>query len=259
MIRGLYTSATGMMAQMQQLDVVANNMANVNTTGFRGARAVQSSFPDTLMASMQARSPSTSLHNARTVGGASMGTFVQDIAINFSSGALQQTGGALDLAITGDGFFTINVPAANEETIQMYTRNGAFTISHDGYLITLNGYHVAGQGFSSIAIPHGDIYINTSGAIYVDNQYIDTLQMASFEDLTMLSQHGYNLFALEPGVEAEEFEGHVTQGFLEASNVNSIREMISLINISRAYEINQRMVTIHDNILSQAVNEIARR
>jgi flagellar basal-body rod protein FlgG len=193
------------------------------------------------------------------VGRASLATVVSDVHVNFANGAFRQTGGALDLAISGNGFFAVNAVNRVGEVQEMYTRNGSFTLNANRTLVTVGGEHVLGQGGSSITLPDGEIYINARGEIFVAGDHVDTIRIVSFEDLTTLRQHGYNMFTTIPTSVEIPFTGQVIHGYLEASNVNIIREMVDMINIARAFEINQRMVTIHDTTLGQAVSEIARR
>jgi flagellar basal-body rod protein FlgG len=142
----------------------------------------------------------------------------------------------------------------------MYSRNGSFTIRPDRTLVTQSGDPVLAVGGGTITIPDsGEIYINSDGEIRVGDQLIATLRVVSFENLEELRAHGYNLFRALPTAIETPATIHVQQGFLEASNVNVVREMVNMINVSRAYELNQRMVSIHDTILGQAVSEIARR
>jgi flagellar basal-body rod protein FlgG len=110
-----------------------------------------------------------------------------------------------------------------------------------------------------IAIPNGNISITDNGDVYVNSELIDRLKLVDFEDKTALRKEGSNLYSTLEGTEASAFKGKIEQGFLEASNVNSVNEMIELINISRTYEANQKMIQSHDSTLSKAVNEIGSR
>ena len=258
MLRGLYTSAMGMNTQMQSLDVVANNLANASTTGFRGGTAVHQSFPQMLMHSINAI-PGQLENDRNTVGGAGFGVTVSAIHKNFAQGTLQQTGNDLDIALSGEGFFAVESLNRSGVATEMFTRNGAFTLSEDGMLVNFNGDRVLGTNGSPITLPSGEISISTSGDISVNGNVVNTIRIVNFEDTSMLRSFGYNLFtALDEATETP-FTGVVNQGYLESSNVNVVREMVNMINISRSYELNQRMVSIHDQTLGQAVSEIARR
>ena len=255
MIRGMYTSGQGMMTQMQTLEVISNNIANANTTGFRGATAVQQSFPELLMNTMDTM-PGSMPHNIDPAGRVSLGTLIVEHNVNFSQGALQQTGGSLDLAIGGGGFFAVEHSNGSE----MYTRNGAFTLDANRFLVTGGGDRVLGAAGNHIMIPDdGEIIIGANGEIRVDGNLVDTLRLVDFENLAELRQFGYNLFTALPEAGLTEFSGTLAQGYLERSNVNIVNEMVRMINVSRAFELNQRMVGMQDQTLAQAVSEIARR
>ena len=256
MIRGLYTSAMGMSTQMANLDVVANNIANANTNGFRGGTAVNSSFPEILMHRIHSE-PGKPGELVIPVGGVGHGVTIHQIHTNFMQGPLEVTRGDLDVALAGPGFFAVESNAPGTPT-EMFTRNGSFTVNAQRTLVNHNGDRILGVGGNHITIPDGIIEITNRGEIFVDGSLVDTLRIVNFEDKSMLRQFGYTLFSRN---DAEEipFEGSVQQGYLERSNVNVVREMVHMINISRAYELNQRMVTIQDTTLQQAVNDIARR
>ena len=256
MIRGLYTSAMGMATQMANLDVVANNLANANTNGFRGGTAVNSSFPEVLMSRMHAV-PGKPTQQVIPVGGVGHGVTIANIHTNFKQGPLERTAGDLDLAIGGAGFFAVESNIAGTPT-EMFTRNGAFTLNAERTLVNHNGDRVLNTSGNHITVPDGIIEINHAGEIQVNGQLVDTIRIVNFEDPTLLRQFGYTLFSQNDAVEIP-FEGSIEQGYLERSNVNVVREMVHMIKISRAYELNQRMVSIQDITLQQAVNDIARR
>ena len=257
MIRALYTSAHAMNTQMQSMDVIANNIANVNTTGFRKSTVVTQSFPQLLMQSMNLPVGEAPFRD-RTIGGMTLGTTISNVSPDFTNGALEMTAGELDLAIQGDGFFTVEALDRNGELTTMFTRAGSFAISSDRFLVTQSGYRVLDNSGNAIELPQGIIEIGQDGSIVVDGSNVATLGITAFEDNSLLRQHGYTMFiALDEAV-TTSFEGLVSQGYLERSNVNIIREMVNMVNVSRKYEMNSRLIGMHDTTLGQAVNEIAR-
>ena len=258
MIRGLYTSAMGMATQKANLDVVANNIANANTNGFRGGTAVNTSFSELLMNRVHAE-PGHPTEQIIPVGRIGHGVTIAGIHTNFQQGPLEITGGELDFAISGQGFFAVETNLNGTPT-RMFTRNGAFTLTPDRVLVNHNGDRVLDSGGNHITFPENtaSLVVNGEGQILVNGSVLTTLGVMHFEDTSQLRQHGYTLFAQNGAIEAD-FEGRVEQGYLERSNVNITREMVHMINISRAFELNQRMVGIQDQTLQQAVNEIARR
>lgn len=251
MVRGLYTSALGMITQMQRMDVVANNIANVDTTAYKKDQVVSQSFAEELM--KRINEPGVRLFKNFNIGKVSQGVFVDDIYTDFAPGTLRRTDASLDLAISGYGFFSVNV---NGE--ELYTRDGSFTLMPDGTLATLDGGHVQGQN-GDIVIPHGDIDIDENGRIYSNGLYIDMLKLTDIADTHTLRKEQNNYYRITAQTEFLPFEGQVLQGLLENSNTKSVKEMVEMIALSRAYETNSRMVTIHDTTLNRAVNDIARR
>ncbi|MCL2840690.1 MAG: flagellar hook-basal body protein [Defluviitaleaceae bacterium] len=251
MIRGLYTSALGMITNMQRMDVITNNMANVNTTAYKRDHVVSHAFSDQFLHRLN--DPGIRMFNhSQIVGRINPGVFVDDVFTAFTQGSMQQTGNSLDIAIFGQGFFTINVDGE-----EMFTRDGAFTL-FNGMLMTATGGRVQGLN-GDIVLPNGYIVIDERGRIFVNDEYQDTLQMTMFTDLHSLRKQHDNLFTITENSEIIPFEGTLQQGFLEGSNVNIVSEMVQMITLSRAYETNARMVTIQDNTLQHAVNDIARR
>jgi flagellar basal-body rod protein FlgG len=255
MIRGLYTSALGMITNMQRMDVVSNNIANVNTVGYKRDHVVSHQFSDVLMARIN--DPGLRMLHSWPIGNINPGVFIDDVFTAFTQGPLQQTGNPLDIALSGSGFFIVEL---NGE--ELFTRDGAFTMLN-GLLLTAEGGRVQGIN-GDINLPDGEIAINDQGRIYVNGEYVDTLRLINFDrdGLHSLRKMQDNFFRVSeytlPGQELP-FEGFVVQGFLEGSNVNIVQEMVQMITISRAYETNQRMLTVQDGTLQRAVSDIARR
>jgi flagellar basal-body rod protein FlgG len=240
----------GMITNMQRMDITTQNMANVNTTGHKRDHVVSHQFSDVMMSRMN--DPGIRMFGNSIIGKLNPGVFVDDVFTAFTQGALQETGNSLDIAIFGQGFFTINVDGQ-----ELFTRDGAFTL-FNGLLLTTTGGRVQGQE-GDIILPNGYIVIDEQGRIFVNDEHIDTLRMTTFTDLHSLRKQKNNLFSITENSEAMLFTGTLQQGFLEGSNVNIVSEMVQMITLSRAYETNARMVTIQDNTLQHAVNDIARR
>ena len=258
MLRGLYTSALGMTTQMNRMDVISNNIANVNTTGFKRDRVITQSFTDEFM--RRVNDPSISepsrlpFRNSVPVGRYSLGTFVDDLATDFSTGSFNTTGGTFDLAINGSGFF-----AVNHRGQERYSRDGAFTLNQDRVLVTKDGFSVTGTNGNPITVPDGMVSINQTGEIFVDGELVNTIRLVDFENPALLRNQGSNLWNALDGAGPIPFTGRVEQGMLERSNVNIVREMVEMIEITRAYEANQRMVTVIDGTMQLAANDIGRK
>ncbi|WP_118181912.1 flagellar basal-body rod protein FlgG [Paraburkholderia phosphatilytica] len=254
MNRSLYIAATGMNAQQAQMDVISNNLANVSTNGFKGSRAV---FEDLMYQTL--RQPgASSTQETQLPSGIQVGTGVQQIATErlYTQGNLQQTGNSKDVAINGAGFFQVQMP----DGTTAYTRDGSFQTNAQGQLVTSSGYPV----IPSITIPANatSLTIGTDGVVSVttpnssNNTTVGSLQLANFINPAGLQANGENLFSetassgtpnvTTPGLNGS---GTLSQGYVEASNVNVVQELVNMIQTQRAYEINSKAVTTSDQML----------
>ena len=250
MVRGLYTSAIGMHSSMQRMDIITNNMANVNTTAYRRDHVVAHAFTEQFL--YRLHDPDFRILNPIIIGRVSPGVFVDEVFTDWSQGTMQQTENTLDLAIMGEGFFVVNINGD-----EFFTRDGRFTLAH-GALLTTCGNRVQGLG-GNINLPNGEITIDENGRIFVNGEYEDTLRLTTFTDLHTLRKLENNFFRTTDDSVMAAFSGSVHQGFLEGTNFNIVSEMVQMITLSRAYDTNARMVTMQDQTLQQAVNDIARR
>jgi flagellar basal-body rod protein FlgG len=262
MIRALYTAASGMNAQQSNMDTVANNLANVNTSGFKKSRM---EFEDLVYQQTVAPGSPTSTSNEAPVGlEIGLGTRPVATARDFGNGNLRSTNGPLDLAIEGRGFFQVSLPSGETG----YTRAGSLHLSAEGTLVTSEGYAIEPQ----ITIPPNTLAISISKAGIVSAQIagqtavqeVGTIELATFQNPAGLRALGGNLFAAttacgEPttGAPGQDGIGTISQGFLEDSNVSVVEEMVSMILAQRAYEANSRVVKASDEMLSQ-VNNLVR-
>lgn len=255
MIKGLYTSALGMTTQMNKMDVVANNIANIDTTGFKKDKVVTRAFTEELIKRLGDQSD---IRRTVPVGGMSKGLFIDDVYTDFSSGSLRNTGAPLDLAISGEGFFVIMAENANGVLEENYSRDGAFTLDANRVLVTKLGQRVMGLN-GEITIPDGDIVVDSNGEIYSNDEYVDTLRMTSFSDLHSLRKFKDSLYSTTAQSQPIPFTGIIEQGYVENSNAGSVNEMLDMIATSRLYEANQRMILAHDTILQRVANDIGRK
>lgn len=243
-----------MKTQMEKLDVVSNNLANVDTAGFKKDEAVVSSFPEMLM---------TKIYDTRNnvkiptpIGTVSLGVKIDEIYTNFAQGAFKRTDDVFHLAIQGDGFFTIDTPNG-----ELFSRDGSFVINSEGQLTTQEGNHVMGESGiitlgDNFLTKQGEASIDNRGRIIIDGEYVDTIRLVNFEDLSQLKKMGDNLY--EANGETIPFEGQVMQGFVEVSNMNPVNAMVDLIAVSRTYEANQKMIQVHDSLMGKAVNDVGK-
>ena len=257
MNRGLYTSAIGMMTQMNNIDVITNNIANVDNSAFKKDTTVVQSFSEELMKRLN--DPTQSLiKRDNNIGTVSLGNFITEVSTDFTIGSMEKTGGTYDLAINGDGFFAIETTDENGNILEKYTRDGSFTVNANKELMTKEGNYVLGEN-GRIVIPDGNISISENGYIYSNGEFVDRLKLVDFENKESLRKYGDNLYdKIDESVE-KPFTGSILQQHIETSNVNVVDEMVKMINVSRVYELNQKMVQTQDTILGKAVNDIARK
>jgi len=258
-LRSLWTAASGMQAQALNIDVISNNLANVNTSGFKRSRA---DFQDLLYQNLRiagaASSSGTEIPTSNQIG---LGTKVAAVAKNFSQGDYKQTGNELDLAIDGRGFFQITTP----EGEIAYSRAGSFKLDGDGNVVTSDGYLLEPQ----ITIPSNAIQLTVGpdGTVTVMNageltpSEVGKIETARFANPAGLNATGKNLFmesetsgSPTTGTPGEDGLGTLTQGYLEMSNVNIVEEMVYMIMAQRAYEINGKAIQTSDEMLQMANN-----
>ena len=248
MIRGIYTSGLGMTRETKRLDIVSNNLANASTTGFKSDGAVCGTFKKAL--------------NDVMVSGSriDVANYTPDIVktyTKFTQGSLRSTGNSTDLAISNDdnAFFTVEDKNGN----QLYTRDGAFIIDKDNYLVTSEGYKVLDTNGEYININDNEFGISVSGQISSNNgEIIGNLLISSFDNPETLNKIGDNMLEASPNSVSREFDGEIQQGYLEMSNVNTVSEMVNMIAISRAYEANQKVLQSQDEMLGKAVSDVGR-
>ena len=256
MMRSLWTSATGMVAQQLNIDVISNNLANVNTTGFKKSRA---EFEDLMYQTMKVAGAITEGDTTLPVG-IQVGMGVRPTAVHkfFTQGDFQNTGNPLDVAIEGDGFFQVDV---NGEL--MYTRSGSFKLNQDGTIVTSNGYILQPE----FAVPEEtkEISISANGhlaALDANGEEIAAAEIPlyTFINPAGLDARGRNLYnpTEASGDElkvnpAEVNVGTLAQGFLEMSNVEVVDEMVNMIVGQRAYEVNSKAIQTSDSMLGTAV------
>ena len=252
MVRGLYTASTGMVNQMARLDVISNNLANSDTTAYKKEGATSQAFDSVLAIKIN----DSSVHYIpQPVGHLSLGVKIGETYTDYSDGNLEETGNTLDVALAGNGFFAISYAYRNGMESVRYTRDGNFAVSSDGTLMTKDGDFILDENGDMINIPVGtEISINESGTIFASGQEVAHLQLVDFEDYNYLKKFGENMYIAIDGAVTKEADCKVYQGYLEASNVNVINEMVEMITVSRDYESNQKIIQSIDTTLEKAVN-----
>ena len=256
MLRGLYTAWTGMVNEQKRLDVISNNMANADSVGFKDERVTSQAFDQVL--AIKVRDGSEAYHN-ETIGHLSLGVKIGEVYTDYSQGSVRQTNGTYDVALSGSGFFTLNVVDKAGNTHTCYTRNGQFTVTKDGLLVDSEGNAVQGEGGDITIDPSTkSVSISRSGQIFADGQLVDTLKITDFEDYDYLSKYGDTMYEAVSGATEKDATAEILQGYTEQSNVQVVKEMVDMITITRAYEANQKVIRSYDSMLDRAVNSVGK-
>lgn len=256
MIRSLWIAKTGMDVQQTNIDVVSNNLANVSTNGFKRARPV---FEDLIYQTLRPAGGQTSQQN-QLPNGLQLGTGARTVATTriFTQGNIQQTENRLDVAISGDGFFQIQLPDGSTG----YTRDGSFRMDNQGQVVTTQGYPVI--SFPAIPLGTQDVTIGSDGTVSLRQAgsaavtNAGQLQLASFINNAGLDSRGENLYletsasgTPNTGTPNTSGLGLLQQGYVETSNVNVTEELINMIQAQRAFEINSRSIQASDQMLQK--------
>jgi flagellar basal-body rod protein FlgF len=248
MVRGLYTAATGMAVQRNKMDVLTNNITNAETTGFKEDTLVSSAFSTKMLELLH--DPNVTLVGSQ-VGGYNFGSHIQQLYTDFSNGSYEQTGTSTDLAIQGNGFFTVETSAG-----ERLTQAGNFTVDSNGDLVTSDGNYVLGQN-GHIHVGSSDFTVASDGTITQGGTTVDKLRLETVADTTTLRKQGDNLYYIYGGGTAQTATGaKVLQGYKEGSNVNVADEMVDMLTLYRKYEANQKMVSMTDETVGLAVNKL---
>ena len=278
MVRGWYTAVSGMRAQQWRLDSVANNLANVDTDGYKREQAAFKAFPELLLRRMkddgQYLHPFGSADVAPIIGKLGTGVELNELFVSFEQGPLKETQSDFDIALDGEGFLAVATPWG-----ERYTRNGSFQLGKEGFLETKEGYPVLGEN-GPIRVKENNFQIDRDGRVWINAEFaddpnivisrenntwaetalLDTLKIVEFDIDRYLKKHGSSLYreteTSGPAVIMEAFSRpRVYQGFTEAANVEPVREMVQMIEVNRAYEANQKVIQTHDSMLGVLINQ----
>jgi len=244
-----------MMANSKKMDIIANNLANVNTNAYKKDTVVFESFPEVL--TKRINDAGSRLNPSGTVGTMELSSDVGEVFTYYNQGVLASTGNKLDFAIkdSDSAFFTVQAMDGEGNIGEYYTRDGAFTLNENGQLVTMTGYAVLGEN-GPIFLASDDFIVERDGTIIQNGEVVDRLLIREFTDTTTLRKIGLNLVMRTDETQEREFTGQVQQGFLEQSNVNVVKEMVDMINVMRAYEANQKALQAIDGTLELAVNQV---
>jgi flagellar basal-body rod protein FlgF len=281
-LRGIYTSAAGMVVQQERLDALSNNLANVDTTGYKRDTAIQKAFPELLLRRMSddgltefpLRSfPAGSYDVAPVIGSLGTGVETNEYYTVFAQGNLRETENPFDIALEGEGFFVVQTPYG-----ERYTRNGSFILGPEGMLVTKQGYPVLGEN-GPIEIKLNNFMIDEDGVIYENDAFgddprrlismrenewentvvVDRLRIVDVRQPRYLRKQGDSMWMTTrdsgDATLMETGRPQVHQGFLETSNVNPVTEMVQMIEVNRAYEANQKVIQAQDQNTSRLIND----
>lgn len=260
MVKGLYTAYTGMINEQHRMDVLTNNLANANTNGFKKEGATSQSF-DAIF-SYKIKDSSEGSRISRRLGRNHPGVKIGEGYTDFSIGPMKETGNTYDLALSDSGFFAISYADKAGETSTKYTRDGNFTLTRQGRLVTQEGDAVLDVDGRPIRLnPLLPTEINSSGEIIQDGEVVATIQVMDYEDYDYLERFGENYFQPVEGAQEKDPEEITTQvysGYLETSNISVVSEMVNMITVARSYESNQKVITTYDGTLDIAANQLGR-
>ncbi|NTV49469.1 MAG: flagellar basal-body rod protein FlgF [Geobacteraceae bacterium] len=241
---GIYPAVSGSLAAMRRMDVISNNLANINTPGYKKDKM---SFEGLLASNT----------NPPAVPQSSTADPIlqkENIYIDYASGPISQSSNPLDLALDGDGFFAVTTPEGTA-----YTRQGNFRTSADGTLVTVDGYPVQGVGGTAIRVQGSQVEIDPKGGVTVDGLQVGAISVVDFGKPYNLTKIGSALFiAADPQVVPQAGKAQVQQGHIEGSNVESISEMVQLIETNRYFESCSKVIKGFDDITAKAANELGK-
>ncbi len=256
MVKGLYTAYTGMINEQHRMDVLTNNLANSTTVGFKKEGTTSQSFDTVLMYKLKDTSEAPNI--PRRIGYDQLGVKIGENYTDYSQGSFKITDNKLDLALSGDGFFSIEFTNKAGETSEKYTRDGSFTLTQEGYLVTKDGDYVMGTNGRIKLDPLRDVSVDSSGLIAQEGVPVAQLKITDFEDYDYLKKYGENFLEPVEGARMKQANFKVYSGYLEMSNVNIVTEMVDLIAITRQYESNQKIIKSIDETLDIAANQLGR-
>jgi flagellar basal-body rod protein FlgF len=276
MLRGLYTAASGMLAQQRRTELLTNNMANANTPGFKADQSSMRAFPEMLLQRLGTEKlplrKQKHLPYTQFIGSINAGVYMQEAIPKFTQGDLRETGRKTDLAIVdgvlpvneennvkGSLFFTVETPNGIR-----YTRNGNFTLNPEGFLTTNEGYYVLDENGSRIQLTSEEFHVRSDGTIMENNTFVAAINVVFAENPYELIKEGNGLYAVENNGTLPSARNNravsfsLKQGFLERSNVDVAQTMTEMLTAYRAFEANQKVLQAYDKSLDKAVNEIGR-
>ncbi len=235
MDKGIFVALSGAVLQERRMEVLTDNLANVNTTGYKGQKALfEASLPDQF--------------RIRSFGR------LGEVSTDYSQGVMQKTERKLDFAIRGEGFFAVETPNGRG-----YTRDGSFTAGANGELLTREGYQVLGDNGQPLRLAPGEVAVDSLGKLTSGGKSIGGLKLSNFSDLTQLRREG-SVYRAAPGAVDRPVSPNtqVEQGYIETSNVNAVKAMTTMIEAMRSYETHAKMIQSIDDQTRKSIEEVGR-
>lgn len=256
MVKGLYTAYTGMVNEQHRMDVLTNNLANSTTVGYKKEGSTSQSFDKVLAYKLKDASEAPNI--PRHIGMNHPGVKIGENYTDYSQGSFKITDNTYDLALSDEGFFSIEFTNKAGEISTKYTRDGEFTLTKEGYLVTKDGDFVLGEKGHIKLDPLSETKIDQKGVIYQNDKALDTIKVTDFEDYNYLKKYGENYYEPVEGASFVNSNAKVFSGYLEASNVQIVTEMVDLIAVTRQYEANQKVIQSYDDTLQIAANQLGK-
>lgn len=253
MLNGLYVATSGMLMQQKRVDLISNNLANASSNGYKKEAATFNQYKPKVDSSY----PENVIRNSDYNQTINSTVKLDKVFTDFSSGNIRNTGNKLDLALDSKNtFFAVDTPFGVR-----FTRDGNFEVDNEGFLVNQNGYRVMGQNPGAdqgILMPEGDFTVSPEGEIYSEGVVQDQVYVAEFDDTQNLQKIGKNLYTAVNTLPADAENPNIMQGSVEGSNVNVMKEMVSMIEAQRGYETYQKVIQTMDELNQQAATTIGR-
>lgn len=255
MLRSMYASVSSMITLQARQGIITNNLANINTTGYKSQTLVAKSFDDMLLHNKDNYKDGVS--NVNELGSLNFGVRIDETATSYKQGTLISTENNTDFAIVGNGFFQVT----DEQNNTYYTRDGSFKVNPQGYLVTNSGQYVMGinsQTGNSERIYIGSdlISISPDNSVMINGENRYKFNIVDFENYDNLTKYGNNLYKGDGGFNSNNYS--IKQKYLEGSNIDSINEVAMMMETVKEFEANQKVIQTIDSTLSQIANEIGR-
>lgn len=256
MVKGLYTGYTGLLNEQNRMDILTNNLANASTTGFKKEGTTSQSFDAVLAYKIKDASEIPNI--PRNIGINTPGVKIGENYTDYSQGSFRLTNNPYDVALGEEGFFAIEFTNKQGQVSTKYTRDGSFTLNKDGFMVTKDGDYVLGTNGRIKLDPNKESLIDKSGNIYQNDVLAAKMRVDDFADYNYLEHYGENMYQPVEGATLQASNATVFSGTLEASNVQTVSEMVQMITVTRAYETNQKIVQAHDSTLEIAANQLGK-